>query len=249
MRWIVSAENNPYMAWQCLLFRHSALTRCGVEPTFVIHETNQPLDPLFKLIAEEGFLVHAPSYRTLSNGCAYPPRNNPGTLLEISRLFKDDWFVLFDPDMIFTRNLSFRSEWSADCVEYGPENMRLGVPYGINRQLAAPLAKRWLERIDADKSSEWTVSMWAFVQSCWDLGINHQTTNYCETNYHPASISQKSIIHYCYDSAKWTKRAFLNDSRAVFKRVPTGHKNSVEEHIFRQLRETATKLLGHNPNI
>jgi hypothetical protein len=244
VRWIVSAENNPYLAWQCALFWRSATSHCGVEPSFMIHQTGTPRDPLFDRFSCSDRLIFAPSYRYLANGRLYVPRNNVGTLIEAARRFREDWFILFDPDMIFTRDPEFRCEWSGDRVEYGPEGMRVGAPYVIPREMAAEFASRWLEQLDSETSFEWTISMWAFVKACRDLGIVYRETDHCLNNYHPGVAVTKPIIHYCYNNPKWSKRAFLTDSSEVFKNIPTGIESSVEEEIFQQLRETAATLFG-----
>jgi hypothetical protein len=244
VRWIISAENNPNLAWQCALFWRSATRYCGVEPTFIIHQTGNPRDPLFDRFSSGDHLIFAPSYRCLANGRLYVPRNNVGTLIEAARRFHEDWFILFDPDMIFTRDPQFRYQWSGDRVEYGPLGMRVGAPYVIPRETAAEFACRWLKQLDSETSTEWTISMWAFVKACRDLGIVYQETEYCMCNYRPTVPATKPIIHYCYNNLKWSKRAFLTDSSQVFKHIPTGVEGSVEEEIFRQLRETSATLFG-----
>jgi hypothetical protein len=109
-RWLVSAENTPYMAWQCWLFRHSARTRCGVEPTFVLHRRAKATDELFDRMASEG----------------------------------EDYFVLFDPDMLFVRATEFLTGLTADRVtSLGPRHP--SVREALDRAGLAPTERRWLE--------------------------------------------------------------------------------------------------------
>src|SRR5439155_18940946 len=100
---LVSAEDSAYMAWQCALFRQSALSRCGVEPTLVVHELPGSHASLFDRLRRQGAdVLFAKSHRKAIAGRDYPPRNTAGTLLEASRIFREDYFVLLDLDMIFT---------------------------------------------------------------------------------------------------------------------------------------------------
>jgi len=47
------------------------------------------------------------------------------------------WFILFDPDMIFTRDPNSVVNGQAIESNYGPEGMRVGSPYVIPREMAA----------------------------------------------------------------------------------------------------------------
>ncbi len=77
---VVSAENNPYLAWQCKLFHYSCVSRLEQTPLFVVHERDKDWRTEFKEIVNIGGKVRAaPSYRA-SNG--YSPRNTAGSLLQ-----------------------------------------------------------------------------------------------------------------------------------------------------------------------
>ena len=61
---VVSAENNPYMGWQCKLFYFSCVTRLNQQPIIIVHETGRDWYPDFYDLARAGCAVHrAPNYR------------------------------------------------------------------------------------------------------------------------------------------------------------------------------------------
>src|ERR1700759_1432689 len=103
-RIVVSAENTPYMAWQCKLFHYSCLTRLGAVPTFVVHALGGDWCEDFRdIVCAGGHVRSAPNYRTVADGWDYPPRNAPGTLLHAEAFCDEgeEFVVLCDPDMLF----------------------------------------------------------------------------------------------------------------------------------------------------
>lgn len=89
--------------------------------------------------------------------------------------------------------------------------------------------------------------MWAFVHSMQRLGLPYLETTYCESNYEPqrAPREDASIIHYCYgdqSAVRWSKRNYLTAPLSAFDDIPLGLGVSIEDMIFRQLRECAADL-------
>lgn len=177
-QWIVSAENNHYLAWQSMLFHYSCRTYQRATPTIVVHQQGEPLVRGFERICEIGGRIQtAPNYR-VTHGLEYPPRNTAGTLQCVES--DADFLVLCDPDLIFLRRLTWskfalpRRAVSLDYVAYlypdaanfqpsldrvcrrarvAPEQLRVtplsgGVPHVIPRRLQQPLAAEWLQMID-----------------------------------------------------------------------------------------------------
>jgi hypothetical protein len=269
-RWLVSAEDTPYMAWQCWLFRYSARTRCDVEPTFIVHRREPRRDALFDRMARAGADLHlVDNYRLRPDGMYYAPRNSAGTLLEAARRFSEDYFILFDPDMLCAGAPDWQGALSADKVDsLGPghpdvraaldraaldpadrgwleEDARVsvGVPYVIPRPLAAELGAAWMRLIDAEPVFNWAMVMWDFALACVKLGHRYQVTALADMNWRGATPRTKPLIHYCYGDETWTKRNFLVDSRSVFQRIPSGAAaGTVEGEIFEQLAGAAREL-------
>ena len=269
-RWLVSAEDTPYMAWQCWLFRHSARTRCALEPTFVLHRSGGRRDDLFERMARAGAdLVPAENYRLRPDGMDYAPRNSPGTLLEAARRFSEDYFVLFDPDMLCVHAPELRGRLSADRVNsMGPDHpsvraaldragltggerrwleeearVSVGVPYVVPRPLAADLAAMWLRLIDAEPVFNWAMVMWDFALACVKLGWPYDVTELADSNWQESRPATKPLIHYCYgDDGTWTKRGFLVSSDEVWRRLPAGEEGTIQGEIAKQLGEAAREL-------
>lgn len=272
--WLVSTENNPYMAWQCALFAHSARTRCNVEPTFVVHEDpengHKPL-LWFQWIQATGGRIHrVPSYREFVAGQMYPPRNSVGTLVEMAQLEPaEDFVVLFDPDMIFLRKPEFPEAHAADRVSNlsltkpgfrqlwksapltqkqrawlrAGKRYSVGVPHVIRTGTMGMLAAEWLDLIDGHNSNlpwVWEMSMWDYGIACARLKIKYEITDFCKTNAFPGTkVDDAAIIHYCYGSRVWDKRRFNQAANplAAIRGVPRAAPGTVEEEIFKQLRE------------
>ena len=46
-RIVVSLENIPFFGWQAKLFYYSCVTRLGVQPLFIVHDTGRPWEQEF----------------------------------------------------------------------------------------------------------------------------------------------------------------------------------------------------------
>jgi hypothetical protein len=181
-RIVVSAENNPYMAWQCKLFYFSCVTRLKQQPIIIVHETGQDWHPDFYDLAKAGCAVHsAPNYRTAGNGDDLPGRNCPGSLLKAAEICdgRDEFIVLCDPDMIFVHATDFLTCLSAEFssfmdydrdhveearVRFGiqreeldvkKQKLTVAVPYVVPTILASEFGRTWLHAIDAFPSRQW----------------------------------------------------------------------------------------------
>lgn len=190
---VVSAENNPYVEWQAMLFHHSCLRQLGRAPIVVVHGDGELLDGYRLIAAAGGRIQRAPSFR--GDGGAYSPRNSAGTLAccETSA----ERVVLCDPDMIFLRDEAFDSqaEISVDRSTYlrvNPENreplavacgraavsieildaepLDAGVPIVVSASVRKRLADEWLACIDLildlPRTDRFVRSMW-WLTSMW----------------------------------------------------------------------------------
>jgi len=174
---VVSAENNAYLLWQCLLFHAACMDVQGFAPTFVVHALG-PLLSGFRVLEQHGArVIAAPNYRA-GGGMDYPPRNTPGTLAEAAH--DREWTLLCDPDLLIVRALpeqmgplceggplSWEWSWFMDarpirawlegaCAIRGIDPARVAahqnggsVPHLVHRDLRADLARRWLAATDA----------------------------------------------------------------------------------------------------
>lgn len=262
---VVSAENNPYMAWQCKLFHFSCTSRLGLRPLIVVHETGAPLHDGFLEAERAGArLLRAPSYKLTARGDSYPPRNTAGTLLHAAgeAAFGHDFIVLCDPDMIFTRAAEFPARLSGDYCSYvkydhdfvdearralgiprgqldeRKERLRCGVPYVIPAGVARPLAEGWLEAIDAFRPRTWEDVMYAFGLACVRLGLEVSLTRMATSNYWPDAILKADVVHYCYGDERWSKRHYFRAERAegVWETQARALEGTVLAEILSQIR-------------
>lgn len=241
-RVIVSAQNNPYMAWQCKLFHFSCVTRLHRNPIFFVHESGaEALHTGFEEILRAGGLVHrVPSYELSGAGDPYLPRNTPGTLLHAAAACdaNNEFFLLCDPDLIFLRAPTLPETISGDYCSYinfdhdfvekaqrvlglaresideQKEELRCGTPYVIPFADARRLALSWLEAIDAFPARRWEDVMYAFGLAAVKLELKVTLTHFTESNYWPDAVPQADVIHYCYGDDRWSKRHYYTDDQA-----------------------------------
>ena len=231
---VVSAENNPYLAWQCKLFHYSCVSRLEQTPLFVVHERDKDWRPEFKEIVNSGGKVRAaPSYRA-SNG--YSPRNTAGTLLQAAMIgyHPDDFIVVCDPDMIFVRKPAFQQRLAAEHYSYlelRPEvrdaaqklgisdvlleerirEISCGVPYVVPVAHARELAEAWLEAIDSFNCGRLEISMYSFGLAVMKLGLKLVLTGHVVTNFRERNpVRSADIVHYCYGNDVWNKRDYFS---------------------------------------
>jgi hypothetical protein len=263
---VVSAENNPYMAWQCKLFHFSCVSRLKQAPVIIVHETSSELHVDFQEISRAGGHVRAaPSYKLTAGGDPYPPRNTPGTLLHFAPMCENegDLIVLCDPDMIFVRQPEFPFALSGDfcsymnydleCVDSArealgiareaiseqEEALRCGVPYSIPARYARPMGEEWIKAIDAFPLLKWENVMYAFGLAAVRLGMTVESTRMTQSNYWPHAIVNADIVHYCYGDERWSKREFFSEEAAptVWQSPREAPASTVLHEIFSQIRE------------
>src|SRR6476620_4473086 len=168
---VVSAENNPYTAWQCKLFYFSCVTRMNHQPVVIVHDSGEGWHPDFYELARAGCAIYsAPNYRYARDGNDYACRNTPGSLLRAADLFSDQnvLIVLCDPDMIFVRRVEFpetlAGEFSSfmdydrdfindvllklslnrNAVDQQKDSLCVSVPYVIPSSVARQLGEIWI---------------------------------------------------------------------------------------------------------
>jgi hypothetical protein len=264
---IVSAENNPYMAWQCKLFHFSCMSRLKKAPVIIVHETGvEELHQDFQEIMKTGGRVQrVPNYKLTAQGDLYPPRNTPGTLLHAAEICgpECDSLVLCDPDMIFARPPAFPTKLSGnycsymnyelDCVEVAraslgisralideqKEALRCGVPYVIPINDARPLAEAWIEAIDVFPARKWEDVMYAFGLAAVKLGLKVWLTRMAESNYWPDANAKSDIVHYCYGDETWSKRHYFKPDQAqsVWQPRVEAPAGTILGQILSQIRE------------
>lgn len=262
---VVSAENNPYLAWQCKLFHYSCVTRVKQTPLFVVHERDRDWQPDFKEIVKTGGRVRsAPTYRSV-RARAYSPRNTAGTLLQAAMIgyHPNDFIVLCDPDMIFVRKPAFLKRLAAEHYSYldaRPEvrqaahklgisdgllkrrskELSCGVPYVIPVAQARELAEAWLKAIDSFTPGPLEISMYSFGLAVIKLGLKLDLTRLVITNHQAFdSVNSANIIHYCYGNDVWNKRRYFSGRMASKVWHPTADTRSgtVVGEIVSQIRE------------
>ncbi|HEY0099682.1 MAG TPA: hypothetical protein VGB76_12095 [Pyrinomonadaceae bacterium] len=265
-RVVVSAENNPFMAWQCKLFHFSCVSRLRLTPTFIVHESGKDWHPDFRDIVRAGGIVrHAPSYALTPQGQRYSPRNTPGTLLHAAELYRgtDDLIVLCDPDMLFVNEPKFPRMLSGEYYPYmrydqeavqtarqklgvaaceiesrGSE-LCLGVPHVVPSADAQRLAETWLEAIDAFPPVLWEISMYALGLAAVKLKMRIELTYMLGFSHRMDAPIVWDMIHYCYGDERWSKHHFHYDeqARAVWKPQVDAPGGTVLGEILAQLRE------------
>ena len=174
-RIVVSAENNPYLAWQCKLFYFSCVTRLNQQPLIIVHDSGAQWCPDFYDLVRAGCAVYpAPNYRTAPNGDDLAGRNAPGSLIKAAEICagRDEFIALCDPDMIFVGVPDFldclsaefssfmdydrelvqeaRRRFGIEGAELDAKKEKLGVavPYVIPTTLAAEFGRTWMDAID-----------------------------------------------------------------------------------------------------
>jgi hypothetical protein len=196
---VVSAENSAYLLWQCLLFHAACVGVQGVAPCFVVHGS-APLLAGFQELSRLGARVmSAPNYRAGAR-IDYPPRNTPGSLLEVEH--DREWTLLCDPDMVIVRPLpadvaplcqgrplSWESSsymqvealgpWLIEaCRGRGIDPDRVqrhrhggGVPHLVHRDLRRRFAATWLAATDTLVDVGVRTSDMHWVASMWGFAL------------------------------------------------------------------------------
>lgn len=266
-RIVVSAENNPYIAWQTKLFHFSCLSRLQQAPLIIVHELGlRELHPDFEEIARAGGCVRrAPSYRLTGKGYQYPPKNSAGTLLHAAELCssQEEFIVLCDPDMIFVRRPEFPRALSGDYYSYinyehdfvekaidaigisssaldlQKEELRCGVPHVIPLTQARQFAEMWLQAIDLFPPHNWENSMYAFGLVAVKLGLRVGLTRLMESNYWPNIPPTATMIHYCYGDETWSKRHYFTEEQApsVWEAQVEAPRETILGEILSQIQE------------
>ena len=235
---VVSAENNPYIAWQCKLFYFSCVTRLNHQPVVIVHDFGEEWHPDFYELAKAGCATYsAPNYRYDRDGNDYACRNHPGSLLRAAEIFHDQdvAIVLCDPDMVFVRPLEFpqtlAGEFSSfmdydrdfvtdvlpqldltpEALDRQKDSLCVSVPYVIPLRIARQLSECWLSTIELFSPRRWEDVMYAFGLSAMKMGLSIEVTHLVDHNYWPEEKLQAPMIHYAYGDERWNKRNYSTD--------------------------------------
>lgn len=266
-RIVISAENNPYMAWQCKLLHFSCVSRLNQPPTIILHESGAEWHPDFYEILKVGGLVRsAPNFKTTRHGDAYTPRNLAGTLLCAAQMYtgrEEEFIVICDPDMIFVRPPDFPETLAGDYCSYidfdqdfvevamrslgisrdmvntEKEKLRCGGPYVVPVASAHSLAEAWLEAVDAFSPRRWEDVMYAFGLAVIKLGLDATLTRMAQSNYWPYAALDADVIHYCYGDEEWSKRRYFTEDQIqeVWEPSLIPPNGTVVKEIISQIRE------------
>lgn len=266
-RIVVSAENNPYSAWQSKLFYYSCVTRLDHQPIIIVHDTGEQWHHDFCDLVKAGAIVRrAPSYRA-GHAYNYYPRNTAGTLIHAVEHcdLRDEFIVLFDSDMIFLRQPWFPESLAAtsytnmnydrdevriaadrlslprDVLAARTEELCCGVPYVIPTSEARLLANKWLGAIDAFPRLTQGDMMHAFGLAVIQLGLEVTLTHTVDLNYWPYERPNADVIHYGYGDDTWDKRHYFTSSQArnVWKPAVDAPRGTILGEILAQIREAA----------
>ena len=235
---VVSAENNPYIAWQCKLFYFSCVTRMNHQPVVIVHDSGEPWHPDFYELVKAGCAIYsARNYRYDCDGNDYACRNHPGSLLRAAELFSDQdvFIVLCDPDMIFVRHVEFPKTLAGEfssfmdyardfvnqvlpqigvargAIDQQKDSLCVSVPYVIPAHIGHELGESWMATIELFSPRRWEDVMYAFGLSAVKMGLTVEVTNLVDHNYWPEEKLQAPIIHYAYGDERWNKRDYWTD--------------------------------------
>lgn len=263
---VVSAENNPYIAWQCKLFYFSCVTRMNHQPVVIVHDWGEEWHPDFYELARAGCAIYsAPNYRFDCEGNDYACRNHPGSLRRTAELFRDQdiFIVLCDPDMVFVRRVEFpetlAGEFSSfmdydrdfvndvlpkiglmrNTVDAQKGSLCVSVPYVIPAKIASELSDRWMSTIELFNPRRWEDVMYAFGLSVLKMGLRLEVTHLVDHNYWPEETLQAPMIHYAYGDERWNKRDYSNDetNSGVWNPPDSYSRETILGELANQIRE------------
>ena len=193
---VISAENNTYCGWQCLLAHYSCKKNLNITPLIVVHGAPHiPLHRHFQTLIENGGRVQ----EALNYRCAgtqnYMPRNTAGTLLNVKT--SAPYIMLCDSDFLFMNPIprdalpnkdneitfdyigfmkvtnSSKDDLLEPARKAGVDLDQLvgaaaggAVPHIIPSSLARPLAVDWLKCIEFFATSKDPI-LW--IASMWGL--------------------------------------------------------------------------------
>ena len=233
----------------------------------MVHELDRRWHRYFRdIVAAGGIVRGAPSYRQMTNGYDYSPRNTAGTLLQAALIgySRGDFIVLCDADMIFLRKIKFPRTFAAEgCtnLDYRDKRVRAAaanfgiggdilakrshkvecaVPHVVPVTFAARLAEKWLEAIDAFRPGVWQTSMYAFGLAVLKLKLELSLTKFVALNDEPYErVGRASIIHYAYGNERWNKRHYWysKDAAKVWRPALDVPQGTILAEIISQIRQ------------
>lgn len=272
-RIVVSAQNTPYMAWQCKLLHFSAVSRLGQAPVFFIHDDNTRLHPYFDQLIHDGAEVHRrPDYSRTWRGERYAPKNFPATVLGAAETVASqcEYFVFCDPDMIFVHPPAFPRAMSADrcgfldfdlpyvrvvieklrlskrVIAENMVNYNVAAPYIVPAPQAHALARQWMVATDAFVTPRWEDMMYGFgLSNAWH-GIPVTCNELANVNHEPLAPLTRPMLHYAYDSPEFSKRKFHqeDDLPKLWELSPDGREGTVLHALLAHIAEARAYFEG-----
>ncbi len=270
----VSVENHAYHGWQAATLAYSALQWQKTAPLLVVHGADQaPLHPFLEEAQAAGaWVLHARNWKDHGrHERPWAARNTAAALLDAAALARElgaETVVLLDPDMVWTRRVSWPSELAVDhCpLEWihqdraravarrmglsvpADAHVRFGarVPYVVPTALAGSLGVTWwrvMEHYYELGDWRWSDHMVAFALALLELGLKPAHRRFSQTNGaggYKAPV-EAPLIHYAHGTPYWDKRWFVNEDSPAWAELwkpPRLPVDSVQGWVSREIWRT-----------
>lgn len=241
----ISAENHLYHSWQAAVAAYSCLQWQKVAPLLVVHGSDQePLLPFYKDAEAAGaWIMHARNWKDYGDQeRPWAARNTAAALVEAGALGQKigaDVIVLMDPDMVWTRKVTWPSELTVDycsvdwihnkrahevakrmCLKIPTDaHIRFGarVPYVVPTDISESLGVTWWQVMEYYYDLGdwiWSDQMAAFSLALIKLGLVPAQRRFSQTNgagQYKAPV-EAPLLHYAYETPYWNKRWFVNEA-------------------------------------
>ena len=241
------------------------MTHQGVSPLILVHGGHENLDAGFTEAEKAGALVVPTRNHRVHNGVDWAARNTVAALIDAARIGRDldaTHIVLMDPDLVWTRKVSWPGVLSVDrcpndlttglakklATEAG---LKLGenadttwgsrVPYVVPIEQAETIGWAWWHFMDrfAEHEFHWSDQMraWSLALAALDLAPNRITLT--QTNWRPEARVTSALIHYAYPNSHFAKGWYAepgDGSRWDPPRLPVA---SVQGWVHREIVRAA----------
>lgn len=267
----ISVENHAFHAWQAAVATYSCFQWQKVAPLLVVHGADKAsLHPLLQDAEAAGaWILHARNWKDHGqHERPWAARNTAAALIDAASLARKigaETIVLMDPDMVWTRRVSWPSELTVDrCQLKWIHNdrarevaRRMGldvpadaavsfgarVPYVVPTELAQPLGAAWwrvMQHFYDLGDWRWSDQMVAFALAMLELGLVPGQRRFTQTNdggRYKAPV-EAPLIHYAYETPYWCKRWFVSEDDPEWKELwnpPRLPLNSVQGWVSREI--------------
>lgn len=259
---VCSVENRYYHAWQAKVFTYSCMFHQGVAPLILVHGGHEDLSGGFKECEEAGALVVPTRNHRHYKGVDWAARNTVAALIDAALIGKDlgaTHIVLMDPDIVWTRKVSWPDKLAVDRC---PNDLRTGLSQVIAKELGIELVSRadnvWGSRVPyivpiehaEDIGKAWWVIMdkfaekrdyhWSDQMCAWSLALAAldlppKRITLSQTNWTPEEAVVAPLIHYAYPNTHWNKRWFVTETDGNPWIPPRLMTNTVQGWVHREV--------------